>query len=308
MLILKSTNKQRTIVGKHRLAWYNPIYPWLLLLPTLIGLIIFRILPIAGSFYLSFTDWDFLRAPKFIGIENFREAFSNPSFLQVVSNTLLFSVLYVIGVMIIGLFLAVLVNSKVPGVNFFRAAFYLPVVTSAVAVGIIWRWILSPNYGILNNFLQIIGINPPFWLGDKSIALFTVSFIQVWKMSGYYMIMFLAGLQSIPMSIKEAALVDGANPRQLFFRITLPMLSPTTFFVLTIAIIDSFKNFELIYTMTRGGPQNATNTLVYDVYLNAFVHYRMGYASAVSFILLLGVGVITYLNFKMKKRWVNLQY
>jgi len=290
---------------KRGLRWYGPMAPWVLLLPTIVGLVVFRIIPVGGSFYLAFTDWNLLRDPSFVGLENFREALDNPAFLQVVSNTVMFSLLYVAGVMVIGLMLAVLVNRKMRGTSFFRAAFYMPVVTSAVAVGIVWSWILSPNHGVANAVLQAFGITAPYWLGDPAFALPTVAFIQVWKMSGYYMILFLAGLQDIPESVKEAALVDGANSRQQFFRITLPMLSPTTFFVLTVAIIDSFKNFELIYAMTRGGPQNATNTLVYDVYLNAFVHYRMGYASAVGYILLAGVALLTYMNFRIKKRWVT---
>ncbi|HOR92041.1 MAG TPA: sugar ABC transporter permease [Rectinema sp.] len=223
-------------------------------------------------------------------------------------NTVLFSVIYVIGVMVIGLFLALMVNQKLPGTNFFRAAYYLPVITSAVAIGIIWSWILSPQVGILNILVKSVGLKPPNWLGDTHWALLTVSVIQVWKMAGYYMVLFLAGLQSIPDSVKEAAVVDGANSLQLFFHVTLPMLSPTTFFVLTVAMIDSFKNFELIYTMTRGGPQSSTTTLVYDVYVYGFVHYRMGYASAVAYVLMVLVGAITIANFYIKKRWVTNSY
>ena len=223
-------------------------------------------------------------------------------------NTVLFSIIYVIGVMVIGLFLALMVNQKLPGTNFFRAAYYLPVITSAVAIGIIWSWILSPQVGILNILVKSVGLKPPNWLGDTHWALLTVSVIQVWKMAGYYMVLFLAGLQSIPDSVKEAAVVDGANSLQLFFHVTLPMLSPTTFFVLTVAMIDSFKNFELIYTMTRGGPQSSTTTLVYDVYVYGFVHYRMGYASAVAYVLMVLVGAITIANFYIKKRWVTNSY
>lgn len=293
---------------QQNLSWYRRIDPWLFLIPTLLGLVVFRLGPILASFALSFTDWDIIKTPNFLLFENYKELFVNPTFVKVFTNTLLFSFLYVVGVTVFGLFLAALLNRKIRGVGFFRAAFYTPVVTSAVAVGIIWAWILSPNYGILNILLTRIGITPPYWLGDKEWALPTVAFVQVWKMMGYYMIIFLAGLQTIPASLKEAAIIDGAKPHQSFFRITLPLLSPTTFFVVSIAIIDSFKNFELIYTMTKGGPQNATNTLVYDVYLNSFVYYRMGYASTVAWVLLVLVAGFTALNFSLKKRWVNYQY
>lgn len=274
----------------------------------LAGLLIFRLGPVIAALVLSLTDWNIINTVSFTGLENSMEMFSSSAFYTVLVNTLEFSLIYVAGVMVFGLLLAVLLDQKIRGVRFFRAAFYTPVVTSAVAVGIVWLWILSPKYGILSIALESLGIDAPFWFGDPRLALFTVSMIQVWKMSGYYMILFLAGLQLIPGSLKEAARIDGAGKVRTFFSITLPLLSPTTFFVLSVAIIDSFKNFELIYAMTQGGPQNATNTLVYDVYLNAFVYYRMGYASTLAVMLLIIVGLLTVVNFTLKRRWVEYQY
>jgi len=291
-----------------QLSWYKKQDPWIFLFPTIVGLVFFRVGPIIVSFLISFTDWDILRDARFLGLENYKELFLSSAFYQVFRNTLTFSFIYVCGVTIFGLLLALLLNQKLKGMKFFRSAFYTPVVTSAVAVGIIWSWILSPKYGILTILLNKIGIVSPYWLGDPSLALTTVALIQVWKMSGYYMIIFLAGLQNIPESLREAARIDGAGKLKTFFKITLPLLTPTTFFVLSISIIDSFKNFELIYAITRGGPQNSTNTLVYDVYLNAFVYYRMGYSSALAYILLAVVGLLTAFNFYGKKRWVQYQY
>jgi len=293
---------------KKNLSWYGRIDPWLFLLPALIGLIVFRLGPIISALIISFTDWDILKKADFIGFSNYIELFKDAASYKVFWNTIIFSTVYVVGVMIFGLLLAVLLNQKLKGIKFFRSAFYTPVVTSAVAVGIIWLWILSPKYGILTIVLENLGIRSPFWIGDPVLALFTVSIIQVWKMSGYYMILFLAGLQLIPKTLKEAAIIDGANKVQSFFKVTLPLLTPTIFFVLSVSIIDSFRNFELIYSMTRGGPQNSTNTLVYDVYLNAFVFYRMGFASSLAYILLAIVSAITIMNFQMKKRWVQYQY
>ena len=294
---------------RENLSWYRRRDPWLFLIPTLLGLTVFRLGPILFSLVLSFTDWNIISKPLFVGLENFAELLRRPEFAQVFLNTLKFAFLYVAGTALIGLFLAALLNNPdIRGLGFFRAAFYTPVVTSAVAVGIIWLWILSPNYGIVNILLQKIGITPPYWIGEKRWALPTVAFIQVWKMAGYYMIIFLAGLQTIPRSLKEAARIDGANPLQNFLKVTLPLLSPTTFFVVSIAVIDSFKNFELIYVITKGGPQNATNTLVYDVYLNAFIYYRMGFASAAAWVLLAMVILFTVVNFTLKRRWVNYQY
>lgn len=294
---------------KNHLSWYKSWHAWVFLIPTLIGLFVFRLGPIFFSLIMSFTRWSILTSPKWIGLANYRELFSDPVFGEILMNTIIFSTIYVGGVMVFGLLLAVLVNTKVKGISFFRASYFVPVVTSAVAVGIIWSWILSPKYGLVNNLLEsYFGVTGPSWLGSKNLALIVVSFVQVWKMMGYYMILFLAGLQSIPRVYYEAATIDGASRWNKFWKITLPLLSPTTFFVLIVSIIDSFRNFEIIYTMTQGGPSNATNTLVYSVYVNGFVFYRMGYASAIAYILLAFVGAITILNFMAKKYWVKYQY
>ena len=288
------------------LVWHKPWTPWIFLLPTVIGLFVFRLMPIVAAFILSFSDWNLLASPRFHGFANYIEALKDPDTWLVIRNTFKFSVFYVIGGMLFGLILACLINVKIKGINFFRAAIYMPVITSSVAVGIVWRWLLGPNYGLLSVILKSVGImTMPNWLGDKKLVLFTVAFVQVWKMSGYYMILFLAGLQNISHEMMEAATIDGASRPQRFFRITLPLLSPTTFFILTIAIIDSFKNFELILAMTRGGPMNASNTLVYDVYLNAFVYYRVGFAESIAFILLIIVAFFTVSNFYIRKRWAQ---
>ena len=292
-----------------KLSWYKSWHPWIFLLPTLIGLFVFRLGPMIFALFMSFTDWNIMSKPRWIGLSNYKELFSDPAFLEILKNTLVFSMIYVSGALVIGLLLAVLVNTKVKGVRFFRASYFTPVVTSAVAVGIVWGWILSPKYGVLNYFLEHwFHINSPSWLGDHRWALVTVASVQTWKMVGYYMIIFLAGLQNIPKQLYEAARIDGASRSQAFWKITLPLLSPTTFFVFTIAIIDSFRNFEIIYTMTQGGPQYASTTLVYAVYLNAFVFYRMGYASAMAYVLLTIVGLLTFLNFLLKKYWVKSVY
>lgn len=288
-----------------KFKWHGSFTPWFFLFPTVVGLFVFRLIPIVAAFYLSFTDWTLLGSPAFIGLSNYKEAFVNPVFLKIIGNTFLFAIIYVGGSMGGGLLLATLINVKAKGISFSRAVIYLPVITSAVAVGIVWNWILGPNYGIVSNLIEGFGLEAPFWLTDPDLALTTVATVQTWKMAGYYMILFLAGLQNIPTETMEAAIVDGANAVQRFFRITLPMLAPTTFFVLTISIIDSFKNFELIFAMTRGGPQTASTTLSYDVYLNAFVHYRVGYAASVSYVLLFFVGLLTIMNFHIKKKWVK---
>lgn len=290
---------------KKKLMWHGKITPWMFLIPTMLGLFVFKLIPIFSAFYLSFTKWNLLGTPKLIGLSNYIEAFNSGKFINTIENTFEFSLLYIIGSMLIGFFLAMLINKKMKGINFFRAIIYLPVVTSSVAIGIVWNWILGPNVGILSKVLSFVGVQAPYWLSDTSFALATVSFVQVWKMSGYYMILFLSGLQTIDNQVIQASLVDGANAFQRLIKIIIPMLSSTIFFVFSISIIDSFKNFELIYAMTRGGPQNSTNTLAYDVYLNAFQFFRIGYSSAISMVILLLVGVFTILNFYIKKYWYN---
>ncbi len=288
-----------------KLSWHSALSPWLFLLPTLIGLIVFRLIPIGASLYLSFTDWTLLGDPRFIGLGNYREAFSNKTFITVILNTFEFSLIYVTGAMLLGLLYALLINVQMKGIAALRAVIYLPVVTSAVAVGIVWTWMLGPTYGLVNRAIESFGINAPYWFQDARLVIKSISMVQVWKMAGYYMILFLAGLKQIPKDTIDAAIVDGATPGQRFFNVTLPMLSPTSFFVLTVAIIDSFKNFELIYSMTKGGPQNHSTTLVYSVYVNAFVHYRVGFAATVAYVLLLFVGILTIINFVIKKRWAR---
>ncbi len=293
---------------KKKLIWYRPWHAWIFILPALLGLFVFRLGPIIFALFMSFTHWNIFSPPEWIGLSNYTEMFSDPTFWIMLKNTFFFSIIYIPGSMIIGLMFAVFVNQKLHGINTFRAIFFSPVVTSAVAIGLVWGWLLSPRYGLLNNFLQLFGVTGPSWLGDPKWALMSIAFVMIWKWAGYYMILFLAGLQDIPAVLYEASKIDGATPKQIFWHITLPLLSPTTFFVLIIAIINSFRNFQIIYTMTRGGPGISSTTLVYSVYQNAFVFYRMGYASAIAYVLLAIVGGITLANFYLKKRWVKYQY
>ncbi len=288
--------------------WYIPL---LFILPALLGLFVFRIGPILTAFGMAFTDWSPFGSPHFIGLENFVYLFEEGSeFYNIVKNTLLYSLMFVPGVMGSALFLAVLVNQKLQGIKFFRVLFFTPVITSAVAIGIVWKWIFGTDLGAINAILRgVFQISdPPSWMNERAYALLIVAFVYIFKRVGYYMIIYLAGLQDIPGSFKEAAAIDGANRWQIFRRITFPLLTPTSFFILIIAIIDSFKNFEIIYTMTRGGPGLASTTLSYYIYQQAFLVFQLGYASAVALILLLVVGIITALNFYFKDRWVQYKY
>lgn len=286
---------------------YAKITPFLFILPMIIGLLIFRLGPIGFSFGISFTSWNVFSPPRFIGLENYRTLLASPIFWEVARNTLLFAAVFVPLVMTLGLSLALLVNQKLRGSTFFRGVFFMPYITSIVAVALAWKWILATRFGLLNNFLiDTFGVrSPPSWLGDPSLALFAVAFVLAWQSAGFQMLLFLAGLQNIDESLKEAAMIDGASRFQVFRFITLPLLSPITFFVLIISLIASSQTFEVTYALTGGGPQRASTTLAFFIYQNAFVHFQMGYASALAYMLLLFVGGLTLINFLARRRWVH---
>ncbi len=285
---------------------YGKVTPWLFVGPTVVGLLFFRLGPIIAAFLASFTSWNVVSAPQWLSWGNYKELLHSDTFWMILKNTLKFSLVYVPGVMASGLLLAILVNNTLKGITFFRGLFYLPVITSTVAVGVVWSWLLSPRFGIFPNFLLDIGIYPvPSFLGDRRYALYTLVVVYIWKMAGYHMILFLSGLQNIPDVFYEAATIDGANGWQSFRHITLPLLSSTTFFIGIIALIQSLQSFDITMAMTEGGPNYASATLSFFTYINAFVHFRMGYAASMSFVLFLIVGVITFVNFQARKYWVN---
>ncbi len=288
------------------MRYYSKVSPWLFITPTILGLVFFRLGPIIGAFLASFTDWNVFSPPEWIGTANYVELFNSSTFWLILRNTLVFSVFYVAGVMVVGLFLAVLVNNRLRAITFFRGLYYLPVITSTVAIGAVWSWILSARFGVFPNLLANFGIyNVPSFLGDGRYALLTLVVVYIWKMSGYHMILFLAGLQNIPEEYYEAAKIDGATRWQSLRHITLPLLSSTTFFIGIIALIQSLQSFDITMAMTEGGPNYASATLSFFTYINAFVYFRMGYAAAMSFVLLIIVGIITFVNFRARKYWVE---
>lgn len=273
----------------------------------LIGLLVFRLIPIGFSFGVSFANWNVFSPPEWAGLANYRQMLSSAAFWEVARNTAVFALVFVPLVMTLGLSLALLVNQKLRFSTFFRGVFFMPYITSIVAVAIAWRWIFATRFGLLNNALtELFGIvNPPSWLGDARFALLAVAFVLAWQSAGFQMLLFLAGLQNIDESIKEAARIDGASRWQVFRHITLPLLSPITFFVLIISLIASSQTFEVTYALTGGGPQRASTTLAFYIYQNAFVHFQMGFASALAYALLLFVGGLTLINFYFRRRWVH---
>lgn len=277
---------------------------WLFVSPALIGFGIFTFGAILYSLYLSFTDYNLLGSPEWLGLENYIRAFTNDQyFYQYFGNTFYFALVLVPVVLVISLFLAILINKKVGKIaKAYRVALFLPSITSTVAVSMVWLWIFNPDMGIMNNFLTAIGFhNPPMWLSDPEWSKPALIIMRVWQMSGYYMLLFLAGLQTIPETLYEAAEVDGASSWQKFRRITVPMLSNTTFVVVILLIIESFNMFESIFVMTEGGPLGSTSTIMYYIYEQGFMSYNMGYASALAWIFFALILVFTLIQFRFRR-------
>lgn len=282
---------------------HHKITPYLFIAPMLIGLILFRLGPIIAALFISFTKWNIRTPPEFLGLANYQEMFASETFWLVLGNTLIFAAVSVPSVIILSLAMALLVNQKLRGIGFYRALFFMPYITSMVAVAMVWNWIFSTRFGILNNVLRdLFGASNVSWLTEY--PLWVLIIVTVWKTSGFQMMIYVAGLQGIPSYLYEAAQIDGATRWQRFRHITIPLLTPITFFVLIFSIIGAFRTFEVTFAMTGGGPLNQSTTLAYYIYQNAFVFNRMGYASSIAYVLMFIVGVITVLNFYGRRRWV----
>lgn len=280
----------------------NTLWVLLFLGPTLLGFFTFILFPILYSLYISFTDWDLLNDMNFIGLENYGKLLNDENFWNALKNTLSFIVGYLPLVIITGLGIALLLNSRVKFQTFFRGIYYLPVVTSWVAVSLVWKWLFNPKYGLINYFLEMIQIQGPNWLTDPRTAMIAIILTSVWKDTGFIMILYLGGLQNISPSLYEAAEIDGASKLAKFWKITLPMLKPTTFFVFMISLINSFQVFDQVNIMTEGGPGNSTTVLVQNIYNSAFRYFEMGYASAMSWVLFLIIFVVTLVQMYGERR------
>lgn len=279
--------------------------PWLYLLPTLTGLALFSAGAVVMSFLISFTTWDMITPPELVWAGNYLSLWRSDLFWEVVLNTLYFIILAVPLSVSCSLALALLANTGLRGITFFRTAYFLPVVSSMIAVALVWSWMFNPEYGLLNYLLEVVvGVKGPAWLHSTTWAMPAMVIVTVWKGLGYSMIIFLAGLQNIPEDLYHAATMDGAGVWKRFRHITLPMLSPTTFFVLVITLINTFQVFEQTYVLTRGGPANSTLTMSYYIYQNAFQYFQMGKAAALSYVLFAVIFVVTLIQFRIQKRWV----
>lgn len=272
----------------------------LFILPAMLGILIFIIIPIFCSFGLSFTKWDLLNSVQFVGFGNYKALLNDKLFYKILANTIVFALsVSVLGV-IMPLVLASILNTKIRGSEFFKSAYFLPFITPMVVIGIVWAWIFDPNIGFLSQILHI-HIN---WLYDSNFAMPALIIVSVWKLIGYNMIIFLSGFSNISQNLFEAARIDGANAVQTFKNITVPLLSPTIFFVIIITAISSFQVFDLIYLMTEGGPFDSTNVLVYAIYKNAFEYFNVGKASAIAYVLFTIILILTLIQWNLRKKVV----
>lgn len=291
---MKFQNLLQNIFNNERFAG------WVFILPALLGTLIFIVIPVICSFGLSFTKWDLLNPIRFVGLDNYKEIFSDALFFKIFWNTVVFAISTSVLGVIIPLILACILNSKIRGSEFYKTAYFLPFITPMIVIGVVWEWIFDPNIGLLNHILHL-HIN---WLYDTHFAMPALIIVSVWKLIGYNMVIFLSSLSGISQSMFEAAKIDGATPFQTFKNVTIPLLSPSIFFVVIITAISSFQVFDLIYLMTQGGPLDSTNVLVYAIYKNAFEYFNVGKASAIAYVLFFIILVLTLVQWSLRKKLV----
>ncbi|MFW5873736.1 MAG: carbohydrate ABC transporter permease [Bacillota bacterium] len=279
--------------------------PYMFVLPNLLVFGIFIIYPAFYGLYISFTEWDIISSPNFVGISNFINIFNNPNFLDTLQRTFIYVGISVPLMFVLALVLAIGLDKKIRGRGAFRAIFYMPAMLSFIIIGVSWKWILGDNFGIVNYILEYFGLQTVSWLTTPTLAFIIVILVTVWARAGYFMVIFLAGLQSISNIYYEAAEIDGASKWQQFIHITLPMLKPTSLVVLVLSTISVFKMFDLIIALTQGGPGRATTFLVQDIYLMAFDRGNLGLASAMSVVLFVILSILTIIQFKVSARGGN---
>ena len=291
--------------GISKTAQREALWGYAMIAPLVIGLGIFFYLGLAASLYLSFTEWDVLTAPKWVGLDNYRRFFENPLYLKTLWNTLRFALMLVPLGMIAALGMALALNQNIRMRGVYRVIFFLPVLTMPVSIAVVWKWIYAPDFGLINQALAFVNGPRIKWLSDVRTAMFSLVLMSIWMGSGYGMVIYLAGLQNISRSYYEAAQVDGASGWQQFVHITLPLLTPTIFFSLVTSTISAFQVFDIVYVMTKGGPLDSTRTMVYTIYDDGFHYFRMGGASATAWVLFAIILVITVVQLWGQQRWVH---
>lgn len=293
----------RTRPRNRRLVSRNTVAGWSFILPNFLGFALLTLLPVVVLFYVAFTNWNVFGVAEWTGTANFRRMWDDSSFWTALRNTVYYAVFHIPLTLVAALGLALLLNRKLRGVRFFRTIAFFPYITSIVAIAVVWNQLFSPEYGPINALLGAVGVDdPPGWTASATWSMPAVIIVGTWRYMGYYMLLFLAGLQTIPAQLYEAAETDGASPWQRFVHVTLPGLRTTTFFVTVLLTIESFKVFDLILVMTGGGPGQSTLVLSQYIYQKGFEENQFGYASAVSIVLFGICFGITVIQFMVNKR------
>jgi multiple sugar transport system permease protein len=285
-------------------GWRKALVVAAFLGPSFVALVAFSLGPMVGTVWVSFQEWNLIRDPEFIGLGNYRELWADEEFRRALRNTVYYLVGYLPLVTAGGLGLALLVNQRLRGVSIFRGMYFLPVVTSWVVVALLWKWILNPRDGVVNWLLGLLGVDGPGWWTSTTWAMPSIILASAWKDLGFVMVILLAGLQSIPEMLYEAARIDGAGSWRRFRSVTLPMLTPSLFFVLIISLINGFQVFDQVWVMTEGGPVGSSTVVVEQIVKNTFSYGRAGYASAQSVVLFVIILVVTAVQLRLQKRWV----
>lgn len=275
----------------------DSFYGFLFVLPALLGTLIFIVIPIFVSFALSFTDWDLLNEITFVGLNNYRTIFTQEVFSKILVNTLVYAISTTFFAVLIPLFIAEILNTKLRGAEIFKTIYFIPFITPAVVIAIVWGWIFDPNIGLINSLFK----TSLTWLFDTKLAMPVLIFVSVWKLIGYNVVLFLTGFSTINNDLYEASKIDGANYFQTFKNITLPLLKPTIYFVTLVTAISSFQVFDLIYVMTSGGPMDSTNVIVYSIYKYAFEYFDIGKSCALAYILFFIILILAILQKKLTK-------
>lgn len=288
-------------LSKRKRAEY--IAGYLFILPQLVGILLFAVIPLIAVFVLTFFNWSIVGIPEFAGFSNYIDQFASSDMRTALINTLYYTLLTIPFQLFFALLLAIALN-HIKGKIIYRCIYFSPVVTNSVAVSMVWMWLYNGEFGILNMLLKGIGIQGPNWLVDTAWVMPSIAIMSIWQGVGYNMVLFLSGLQGIPNVYYEAARIDGASGIQQFKHITLPMLSSTTFFIVIMAIISSFQVFDQTFIMTNGGPAKASYCLVLHIYQNAFQFFKMGTATTAAVILFVLIMIVTLIQFKVQKKWV----
>jgi multiple sugar transport system permease protein len=284
---------------------YEAIMGYVFVSPSVLLFLCFVLLPAVMALFLSLTNYDILSPIKFVGLSNYERLMRDNLFFTALRNVALYTIMYVPLMITLSLGLALALNRKVPGVSIFRTMYYIPVITSPIAAATIWTWLLHKDFGLVNRFLEVFGVHGPAWLFNPNSVMFAIVMVTLWQGLGSNMVIYLAGLQGIPDYLYEAAMLDGANRRQMFWYITWPALQTTTFFVVTLSLIGAFQLFDQAYAMTNTGVGNSTRTPVFHIWETGFNRLRMGYASSMAFVLFFVILIVTLINLRVNQNQVD---